>query len=405
MKNLKSFLFFLTVVSVFVFFACSKGNDNSKYNSARTVSNVKEDDIFKKLSLILPQKIEENKPVVLKIKADTYQPLNIKIYYRKASSNDWIVASLRRINGFYQILIEKDFVTQAGIEFFFTLKDKSNSVRYFYATDENPALLMVNTTSSGKKVYHKRVSGRNIRRKRKSVGSVVKTIKHVIKKESPIREKAVEKKQLEKKQLEKKAVQETPKENINLKKAQQEAEKKKNEQEKLAKELEAKRKKIEQEKLAKQQKQEDKKKKQLVKKAKKVKTPKEILKEKGFSYSFKDFCRAIKRGKTDAVLLFLKSGMNPNQKSSKGKYPLLEAAEKNRIQIMKVLLSHGANINQKNKRGETALIKAVKRKKKKAAIFLIKHGADVSLTDKFGRNAAFYAEKKKLFKILDLLSK
>ena len=72
--------------------------------------------------------------------------------------------------------------------------------------------------------------------------------------------------------------------------------------------------------------------------------------------------------------------------------PLVWAAAKGDVNIMKLLLEKGGNINIKHENdikgiGGTALHKASKNKKDNAILLLIDKGADLTITNKYGQTA------------------
>lgn len=86
------------------------------------------------------------------------------------------------------------------------------------------------------------------------------------------------------------------------------------------------------------------------------------------------------------------AGANPNLKDNYGETPLHVAA---RIgmndDILDQLLKAGADINERNKKGQTPLILAIDRNQTQQVDFLINHGADIHAEDKSGESAFIHS--------------
>ena len=85
--------------------------------------------------------------------------------------------------------------------------------------------------------------------------------------------------------------------------------------------------------------------------------------------------------------------------------PLMAAAYKNQIQIVKVLLKHKANTNYADANGTTALHYAVINRSAIVVEELLKAGADKKLKDNRGKTALDYAELTEEKEIIELLKK
>ena len=89
--------------------------------------------------------------------------------------------------------------------------------------------------------------------------------------------------------------------------------------------------------------------------------------------------------------------------------PLVWAAVKGDVNIMKLLLEKGGNINIKHENdikgiGGTALHKASKNKKDNAILLLIDKGADLTITNKYGQTAMDVMAEEYIEPLINLLS-
>ncbi|CAM1335060.1 ankyrin repeat domain-containing protein [Tenacibaculum aestuariivivum] len=89
---------------------------------------------------------------------------------------------------------------------------------------------------------------------------------------------------------------------------------------------------------------------------------------------------------------FITKGNNINQADDNGNTPLLNASEKNSLEIIQLLASKTKNINHTNKEGKTALTYAIKNSTEVIKLLLDK-GADVSIIDANGNNLSHYLFK------------
>ena len=144
---------------------------------------------------------------------------------------------------------------------------------------------------------------------------------------------------------------------------------------------------------------------ELINRVMHVKT-KDILKmfiEKGATLD-SVLIRAISLGDMEIFNMLIKAGANTNFYSEERKTsPLLKAAHRGELKMVKILLANGAakTINAKGVRGRTALMLAIRglkdgtdRTRMKIIDLLIKNGIDVKALDEREKDAIYHAEKK-----------
>jgi len=74
-----------------------------------------------------------------------------------------------------------------------------------------------------------------------------------------------------------------------------------------------------------------------------------------------------------------------------GYTPLLMAAARGHVDVVRCLLENGADVNARANRDFTPLMMAITNNRVNVAIFLIEHGADVNIQGKDGKTALHYA--------------
>ncbi len=100
----------------------------------------------------------------------------------------------------------------------------------------------------------------------------------------------------------------------------------------------------------------------------------------------------LSRRNEDASLLrfFLEKGVDANQTNAEGNNALINAAEGNTLEIVKLLASKTEDINHQNEEGQTALMLAVRGNSDEVVAYLIKKGAKLNLEDNDGNNLVYY---------------
>ena len=95
-----------------------------------------------------------------------------------------------------------------------------------------------------------------------------------------------------------------------------------------------------------------------------------------------------------AVLKLLKCGHNVNELSHTSRFdepPLVTAARRQYLNIVRVLLMHGANVNATGRGGSTALMEATRHNATSIVRLLLDHGADTNFVDRASHCALFWA--------------
>ncbi len=87
---------------------------------------------------------------------------------------------------------------------------------------------------------------------------------------------------------------------------------------------------------------------------------------------------------------FMDKGVNPNTADEKGNTPLLNAASRNKLEVIKFLSEKTSDINHTNNEGHSALTLAVQDNTSEVVDYLISKGAKTSILDKDGNNLAYY---------------
>lgn len=105
-------------------------------------------------------------------------------------------------------------------------------------------------------------------------------------------------------------------------------------------------------------------------------------------------------GVTETLLEY---GLRINDKNNFGFTPLMLAAHKNNIDVVKMLIKSGANVNILDNKGRSALMAAAVRGDDEIMQLLIKSGADFKLVDKKKMSVLDYYNKNKYLKDKDFV--
>lgn len=100
-----------------------------------------------------------------------------------------------------------------------------------------------------------------------------------------------------------------------------------------------------------------------------------------------------------------KEGANVNYRSWQGHTPLMRAAARGDLDLVKYFLSKGALAEHSNRAGQTALHKAAEKGNLSVIKLLIKHGVRVNIMDKNDNIALHYAAKENHEKVVRYLVK
>lgn len=87
---------------------------------------------------------------------------------------------------------------------------------------------------------------------------------------------------------------------------------------------------------------------------------------------------------------FIDKGVNPNAVDKDGNTPLLNAASRNKLEVVNYLAEQTADINHANNEGHAALTLAVQNNSASVVAYLIAQGAQTNILDKKGNNLAYY---------------
>ena len=124
------------------------------------------------------------------------------------------------------------------------------------------------------------------------------------------------------------------------------------------------------------------------------KSKEDLIKElNGLNLQFNgdDFVRAAAEGDQKALGLFLAAGFDINSPNTAGYTGLMVAAERGRVDIIKLLLDHKADPNVAGRDGITALMLAAENNKPEILKLLISRGADPNRQDNNGWTAVLKA--------------
>ncbi len=132
----------------------------------------------------------------------------------------------------------------------------------------------------------------------------------------------------------------------------------------------------------------------------------------GFSPDIRDengvplLSHAIRQGNEGIMRLLIEHGANVNAVSDdRANTPLMEAATRGDVAVVRRLLEAGADLDLKTKYGQTALMLAVGEARVGVAQLLLEYGAKTDAVDYLGMTAWKYAELFRSQDILDLLSR
>lgn len=98
----------------------------------------------------------------------------------------------------------------------------------------------------------------------------------------------------------------------------------------------------------------------------------QLLKLRGYEFDEKSFHAAAGAGDMMAITAFLDAGINPNaQNASDGRTPLISAAARGDLEVVKLLLERGADVNIKDKENYTALFHAIEAMYEEVALVIL----------------------------------
>jgi ankyrin repeat protein len=124
---------------------------------------------------------------------------------------------------------------------------------------------------------------------------------------------------------------------------------------------------------------------------------------KGIKYSRDSFMNEVQAGNKENVDLFIKAGINVNDRVDNGYTALMVASMKGHLDIAKLLIEKGADVNTKDNNGGTALMVASSEGHLDIANLLIEKGADVNTKSSKGITAlrvALFYEKTQVANLL-----
>jgi ankyrin repeat protein len=112
---------------------------------------------------------------------------------------------------------------------------------------------------------------------------------------------------------------------------------------------------------------------------------------------------SVLKGNSDALMLLLERGANPDALAEGGMSALMFASESNNLILVKMLVLNGANLELSDEEGTTPLLIAVLNGHFDVAHFLLEKGADPDHRDSYKGSALLYAAAINDYKIADLL--
>ncbi len=130
-----------------------------------------------------------------------------------------------------------------------------------------------------------------------------------------------------------------------------------------------------------------------------------VLKLRGYDFDQVSFARAAAASDEVAVNLFFAAGINPNTKDATTS-PLIAAATRGDLDMVKALIQGGALVNQRDEKGFTALLRALQNQEYDVAdILLAQPGLDVNAQGSTGVTALMsYAARQREDAVKNLLS-
>ncbi len=112
---------------------------------------------------------------------------------------------------------------------------------------------------------------------------------------------------------------------------------------------------------------------------------------------------SVLKGNSDALILLLERGADPNALSEGGMTALMFAAESGDLVLVKMLVLNGAYLDLSDAEETTPLLIAVLNNQFEVALFLLEKGADPNHRDTYQGSALLYAAAINDYKIADLL--
>lgn len=123
-----------------------------------------------------------------------------------------------------------------------------------------------------------------------------------------------------------------------------------------------------------------------------------------FQFNGDDFVRSAAEGDQKALGLFLAAGFDVNKPNTAGFTGLMVAAERGRLDIVKLLLDHKADPNVAGRDGSTALMLAAENNQPEILKLLISRGADPNRQDNNGWTAVLKAAYQGNAKCIEVLA-
>jgi ankyrin repeat protein len=118
-----------------------------------------------------------------------------------------------------------------------------------------------------------------------------------------------------------------------------------------------------------------------------------------------EMMNAAKDGNLQSVQAAAKRGADVNERSNKGKSPLMFAASENKVDVARWLIEQGADVNAADNYGTTALIVAATSGHHEVVKLLLENGANAQVRDESGGaplvNAVYFGHAKTVKLLLD----
>ena len=133
---------------------------------------------------------------------------------------------------------------------------------------------------------------------------------------------------------------------------------------------------------------------------------KSVLKLRGYDFDQVSFARAAASSDEIAVNLFFAAGINPNTKDATTS-PLIAAASRGDLDMVKALVQGGALVNQTDEKGFTALLRALQDQDDEVAdVLLAQPGIDLNAQGSTGVTALMsYVSRRREDVVKNLLSR